>query len=68
VQSVDQLRFFAGAARDLEAGGGGYAEGFTSYVRREPIGVVAQVTPWNYPLNMAVWKIGLPSRRATPSC
>ena len=59
VQSVDQLRFFAGAARDLDGRAAAeYAEGFTSYVRREPIGVVAQVTPWNYPLNMAVWKIG----------
>lgn len=59
MQSVDQLRFFAGAARELNGRAGAeYAEGFTSYVRREPIGVVAQVTPWNYPLNMAVWKIG----------
>lgn len=59
VQSVDQLRFFAGAARDLDGRAAAeYSEGFTSYVRREPIGVVAQVTPWNYPLNMAVWKIG----------
>ncbi len=59
VQSIDQLRFFAGAARDLDGRAAAeYAEGFTSYVRREPIGVVAQVTPWNYPLNMAVWKIG----------
>ncbi|MEV7766843.1 gamma-aminobutyraldehyde dehydrogenase [Microbacterium sp. NPDC086615] len=58
-QSVDQLRFFAGAARELNGRAAAeYAEGFTSYVRREPIGVVAQVTPWNYPLNMAVWKIG----------
>lgn len=57
-QSVDQLRFFAGAARDLEGRAAAeYAEGFTSFVRREPIGVVAQVTPWNYPLNMAIWKI-----------
>ncbi len=57
-QSVDQLRFFAGAARDLDARAAAeYAEGFTSFVRREPIGVVAQVTPWNYPLNMAIWKI-----------
>ncbi|MCT9821274.1 aminobutyraldehyde dehydrogenase [Microbacterium sp. W1N] len=57
-QSVDQLRFFAGAARDLDGRAAAeYAEGFTSFVRREPIGVVAQVTPWNYPLNMAVWKI-----------
>lgn len=58
-QSVDQLRFFAGAARELNGRAAAeYAEGFTSYVRREPVGVVAQVTPWNYPLNMAVWKIG----------
>ena len=57
-QSVDQLRFFAGAARDLDGRAAAeYAEGFTSYVRRESIGVVAQVTPWNYPLNMAIWKI-----------
>uniref|UniRef100_UPI0012DAE062 aldehyde dehydrogenase family protein n=1 Tax=Mycobacterium avium TaxID=1764 RepID=UPI0012DAE062 len=59
VQSVDQLRFFAGAARDRDGRAAAeYAEGCTSYVRREPIGVVAQGTPWNYPLNMAVWKIG----------
>ncbi|WP_394289028.1 gamma-aminobutyraldehyde dehydrogenase [Microbacterium sp.] len=57
-QSIDQLRFFAGAARDLDGRAAAeYAEGFTSFVRREPIGVVAQVTPWNYPLNMAIWKI-----------
>lgn len=57
--AVDQLRFFAGAARMLEGRAGGeYLSGFTSYVRREPIGVVGQVTPWNYPLMMAVWKIG----------
>ncbi|WP_183094836.1 gamma-aminobutyraldehyde dehydrogenase [Nocardioides stalactiti] len=57
--AVDQLRFFAGAARMLEGRAGGeYLAGFTSYVRREPIGVVGQVTPWNYPLMMAVWKIG----------
>jgi betaine-aldehyde dehydrogenase len=54
---VDQLRFFAGAARVLEGKGGGeYMAGHTSFVRREPLGVCAQVTPWNYPL-MAVWKI-----------
>lgn len=59
LQSVDQLRFFAGAARNLEGKGAAeYLAGHTSYVRREPIGVVGQVTPWNYPLNMAVWKIG----------
>lgn len=58
-QSIDQLRFFAGAARNLEGKGAAeYLAGHTSYVRREPIGVVGQVTPWNYPLNMAVWKIG----------
>lgn len=57
-QSVDQLRFFAGAARDLDGRSAGeYLAGHTSWVRREPIGVIGQVTPWNYPLNMAVWKI-----------
>lgn len=57
-QSVDQLRFFAGAARDLTGRSAGeYLAGHTSYVRREPIGVIGQVTPWNYPLNMAIWKI-----------
>jgi betaine-aldehyde dehydrogenase len=56
---VDQLRFFAGAARILEGKAAGeYMAGHTSWIRREPIGVVGQVTPWNYPLLMAVWKIG----------
>jgi betaine-aldehyde dehydrogenase len=56
--SVDQLRFFAGAARVLEGKAAGeYLPNHTSFVRREPIGVVGQVTPWNYPLNMAVWKL-----------
>ena len=56
---VDQLRFFAGAARVLEGRSAGeYMAGHTSFVRREPIGVVAQVTPWNYPLMMAIWKLG----------
>jgi betaine-aldehyde dehydrogenase len=56
---VDQLRFFAGAARVLEGKAAGeYMAGHTSWIRREPIGVVGQVTPWNYPLLMAVWKIG----------
>jgi betaine-aldehyde dehydrogenase len=56
--SVDQLRFFAGAARVLEGRSAGeYLAGHTSFVRREPLGVCAQVTPWNYPLMMAVWKI-----------
>ncbi len=55
---VDQLRFFAGAARVLEGKAAGeYLKGHTSWIRREPIGVVGQVTPWNYPLLMAVWKI-----------
>jgi betaine-aldehyde dehydrogenase len=54
---VDQIRFFAGAARMIEGRSAGeYMAGFTSYVRREPIGVCAQVTPWNYPMMMAVWK------------
>ncbi len=56
---VDQLRFFAGAARCMEGRASGeYLEGYTSMVRREPVGVVGQITPWNYPLMMAVWKIG----------
>jgi betaine-aldehyde dehydrogenase len=56
--SIDQVRFFAGAARVLEGRAAAeYLEGHTSYVRREPVGVVAQVTPWNYPLMMAIWKI-----------
>src|ERR1700712_5015361 len=55
--SVDQIRFFAGAARNLEGRSAGeYLKDHTSFIRREPIGVVGQVTPWNYPLNMAVWK------------
>jgi betaine-aldehyde dehydrogenase len=55
--SVDQIRFFAGAARNLDGKAAGeYMTGYTSFVRREPVGVVGQVTPWNYPLNMAVWK------------
>jgi len=56
--AIDQIRFFAGAARLLEGRSAGeYLTGFTSYVRREPVGVCAQVTPWNYPLMMAVWKL-----------
>ncbi|GGN30501.1 betaine-aldehyde dehydrogenase [Actinoplanes campanulatus] len=56
--AIDHLRFFAGAARVLEGRSAGqYMSGFESYVRREPIGVCAQVTPWNYPLLMAMWKI-----------
>ena len=54
---LDQIRFFAGAARLLEGRGASeYMEGFTSYVRREPVGVCGAVTPWNYPAMMAVWK------------
>ena len=54
---VDQIRFFAGAARNLEGRSAGeYMKGMTSFIRREPIGVCAQVTPWNYPMLMAVWK------------
>jgi betaine-aldehyde dehydrogenase len=54
---VDQIRFFAGAARLLEGKSGAeYMEGLTSFVRREPVGVCAQVAPWNYPMMMAVWK------------
>jgi betaine-aldehyde dehydrogenase len=56
---VDNLRFFAGVARNLEGRAAGeYVDGYTSMIRREPIGVVGQITPWNYPLMMAVWKIG----------
>ncbi len=55
--AVDQIRFFAGAARVLEGRGAGeYMRDHTSMIRREPIGVCAQVTPWNYPMMMAVWK------------
>jgi betaine-aldehyde dehydrogenase len=55
---LDQLRFFAGAARVLEGKSAGeYMSGHTSWIRREPIGVIGQVTPWNYPMMMAVWKI-----------
>jgi betaine-aldehyde dehydrogenase len=56
---VDNLRYFAGACRNLEGRPAGeYTEGYTSMIRREPVGVVGQITPWNYPLMMAVWKIG----------
>jgi betaine-aldehyde dehydrogenase len=56
---VDNLRFFAGAARCLEGRAAGeYTGGYTSIIRREPIGVIGQIAPWNYPLMMAVWKIG----------
>ncbi|HJR95462.1 MAG TPA: gamma-aminobutyraldehyde dehydrogenase [Gaiellaceae bacterium] len=54
----DCLRFFAGAARNLEGKAAGeYVEGYTSMIRREPLGIVAGICPWNYPLYMAIWKI-----------
>jgi betaine-aldehyde dehydrogenase len=57
--AIDNLRFFAGAARCLEGRAAGeYAPGRTSMLRREPIGVIGQIAPWNYPLMMAVWKLG----------
>ena len=57
--SADNLRFFAGAARNLEGKAAGeYMRGYTSMIRREPVGVVGQIAPWNYPLMMAIWKIG----------
>ena len=56
---VDNLRFFAGAARCLEGRAAGeYLSGYTSMIRREPVGVIGQIAPWNYPLMMAIWKIG----------
>jgi 1-pyrroline dehydrogenase len=56
---VDNLRFFAGAARTLDGlATGEYMRGYTSMIRREPVGVVGQIAPWNYPLMMAIWKIG----------
>src|SRR6476646_5605282 len=56
---ADNLRFFAGAARNLEGKSAGeYIKGYTSLIRREPIGIVAGICPWNYPLMMAVWKMG----------
>src|SRR5437667_7365213 len=56
---VDHLRFFGGAARLLEVKAAGeYMRGYTSMIRREPVGVVGSIAPWNYPLMMAIWKIG----------
>ena len=56
---LDQLRFFAGAARVLEGRSAGeYMRGHTSWIRREPVGVIGQVAPWNYPMMMALWKFG----------
>jgi aminobutyraldehyde dehydrogenase len=57
--SSDNIRFFAGAARVLEGRSTGeYMRGYTSMIRREPVGIVGQIAPWNYPLMMAAWKIG----------
>src|SRR6476659_1775487 len=57
--AADNLRFFAGAARNLEGKSTGeYIQGYTSMVRREPLGIVAGICPWNYPLMMAIWKMG----------
>ena len=57
--AADNLRFFAGAARNLEGKAAGeYMRGYTSMIRREPVGVVGQISPWNYPLMMGIWKIG----------
>ena len=57
--AADNIRFFAGAARVLEGRAAGeYMRGYTSMLRREPIGIVAGIAPWNYPLMMAVWKFG----------
>src|SRR3990170_1200824 len=56
---IDNLRFFAGAARHLEGKSSAeYEKGFTSIIRREPLGVTAGICPWNYPLMMAIWKVG----------
>ncbi|MSO96157.1 MAG: aldehyde dehydrogenase family protein [Thermoleophilia bacterium] len=56
---ADNLRFFAGAARNLEGKAAAeYVEGYTSIIRREPLGIVAGICPWNYPLFMAMWKAG----------
>jgi len=57
--SADNLRYFAGAARNLEGKSAGeYIAGYTSFIRREPLGIVGGICPWNYPLMMAVWKMG----------
>jgi len=56
---ADNLRFFAGAARTMTGPvSGEYLAGYTSIIRREPVGVIGQIAPWNYPMMMAIWKIG----------
>ena len=56
---ADNLRFFAGAARCMEGRAAGeYVSGYTSIIRRESIGVIGQIAPWNYPMMMAIWKLG----------
>jgi betaine-aldehyde dehydrogenase/aminobutyraldehyde dehydrogenase len=69
VVAIDTLRFFAGAARTLDGGGGAneYSPGSTSVLRREPLGTVGLITPWNYPLLEAVWKVG-PALAAGNGC
>ena len=63
------FRFFAGArARCTGAVAGEYLPGFTSMIRRDPVGVVASIAPWNYPLMMAAWKLSPALAPATPSC
>jgi aminobutyraldehyde dehydrogenase len=58
---VDLFRFMAGAVRNMSGiAAGEYMEGFTSMIRRDPVGVVASISPWNYPLMMAVWKLAPP--------
>jgi len=68
--SIDVLKFYAGVCRVPEGRSTGeYIEGVTSGIRREPVGVCGQITPWNYPFMMAVWKWARPrSRPATPWC
>ena len=57
--AVDNLRFFAAAARNIAGtASGDFMAGYTSMLRREPVGPVGQIAPWNYPLAMAMWKIG----------
>src|SRR3981081_3584752 len=56
---VDTLRYSAGAARNLEGKPAGeYTQGYTSMIRREAVGVIGQIAPWNYPLQLGVWKLG----------